>query len=60
MAVQQNKVSKQRYRRRKAANRYRGMQAGICSHCGATVVPHRLCKACGHYKGRQIISVTVG
>jgi len=58
MAVQQSKVSKQKCRQRKAANRYKGAQSGLCSHCGAPIVPHRLCKACGHYKGRQIISVT--
>jgi large subunit ribosomal protein L32 len=35
-------------------------QLGLCSQCGAAARPHRVCPACGYYKGRQIISVTVG
>lgn len=26
-----------------------------CSKCGALVVPHRMCKACGTYNKRQVI-----
>ncbi|MBD3372142.1 MAG: 50S ribosomal protein L32 [Candidatus Coatesbacteria bacterium] len=26
-----------------------------CPNCGAAKLPHRICAACGHYKGRQII-----
>lgn len=59
MAVQQSKVSKQKSRQRKGANHYAGKQTGLCSHCGAAVVPHRVCKACGFYKGRQILTITV-
>lgn len=28
-----------------------------CSKCGALVMPHRVCKACGSYNKREIISV---
>lgn len=28
-----------------------------CSNCGAMMVPHRVCKACGHYDGRKILDV---
>lgn len=59
MAVQQNKKSKRKIRQRKAANRYKGLQTSPCPHCGADRIPHRVCTSCGHYKGRQIISVTV-
>ncbi len=58
MAVQQCKVSKQRVRTRKAANRYGGIQAGVCAMCGERVMPHRVCKKCGNYGGKQVISVT--
>ena len=28
-----------------------------CPNCGAFVMPHRACKACGQYKGRAVIQV---
>ena len=58
MAVQQNKVSKQKIRSRKAANRYAGIKTAPCPVCGAARLPHRVCKACGNYQGRQVVSVT--
>jgi len=30
-----------------------------CSNCGADKVPHRVCGACGYYKGRHVIAVRV-
>jgi large subunit ribosomal protein L32 len=58
MALQQSKLSKQRSRMRRAANRYRGLQPAKCGMCGEPVLPHRVCPKCGHYKGRQVVSVT--
>ena len=28
-----------------------------CSKCGALMMPHRVCKACGSYNKREIVSV---
>ena len=58
MAVQQCKVSKQKVRQRKAANRYRGLQFADCPTCGSPRLPHRVCRNCGNYGGRQVVSVT--
>jgi len=44
-------------RQRKAANRYEGVQANFCTSCGAPVLPHRACGACGMYKGKQVLTV---
>ncbi len=27
----------------------------VCSHCGAIVKPHTVCKKCGYYDGKQVI-----
>ena len=57
MAVQQCKKSKMRVRQRKAQIRYRGLEAHTCTNCGAPCMPHRICKACGYYDGKQVIQV---
>ena len=57
MAVQQSKVSKSRVRIRKASNRYEGVQASTCTQCGAPGLPHRVCKACGYYGGKQVLTI---
>ena len=57
MAVQQSKVSKSKVRIRKAANRYKGVQATTCTQCGAPCLPHRVCKARGYYDGKQVITI---
>ena len=30
---------------------------GKCPQCGAFKLPHRACKACGSYDGRQVLKV---
>ncbi len=35
-------------------------QLGKCSQCDAPAMPHRVCPACGFYKGRQVLTVTAG
>ena len=59
MAVQQRKKSKQQVRQRKSANRYKGIEVGKCTKCGAPALPHRTCLKCGTYKGKQVLDVTV-
>lgn len=29
----------------------------ICTSCGKKKLAHRVCKACGYYNGRQVISI---
>ena len=57
MAVPKRKTSKMKVRSRKAANRYKGIQAGVCTTCKAPVLPHKVCPSCGNYKGKQVIVV---
>jgi large subunit ribosomal protein L32 len=33
---------------------------GVCPQCAAPYKPHRVCPACGFYKGRQVMTVTAG
>ena len=58
MAVPKRKVSKMKRRQRQAANAYEGVQANFCPQCGEPAAPHAVCKHCGTYKGKQIVTVS--
>ena len=30
----------------------------VCPQCGASVLPHRACRECGYYRGRQVLNVS--
>jgi len=32
-------------------------QLTTCSHCGAAVLPHRICPECGYYRGKQAVEI---
>lgn len=57
MAVPKRKTSKaRRDKRRSAVWKLEAPAFSRCSHCGELVVPHRVCKNCGYYKGVEVIS----
>jgi large subunit ribosomal protein L32 len=56
MAVPTNKKSKsKRDMRRANHDRITLPQTSLCDHCGADVLSHHACPACGWYKGRVAI-----
>ncbi|MBO5505358.1 MAG: 50S ribosomal protein L32 [Clostridia bacterium] len=57
MAVPKRKTSKARRDKRRANWKLfiPGMVA--CPKCGELKMPHRVCKACGTYKGEEVIKV---
>ncbi len=59
MAVPRAKVSKARRDKRRSSH-WKLDVPGIvaCPKCGAYHLPHRVCKACGTYNGREVISVS--
>lgn len=58
MAVPKNKVSKaRRDKRRKSVWKLETPALAKCPNCGAYKAPHKVCKACGYYKGVQVIKV---
>ena len=59
MGVPKRKTSKMRLRIRKSANRWNAPQLGKCTQCGSAKVSHTVCKACGYYRGRQVLTVSV-
>jgi large subunit ribosomal protein L32 len=58
MAVPKRKTSKRRIRQRRAAHRITVAATNPCPNCKAPHRPHRVCPACGYYRGRQVRTIT--
>jgi len=55
VAVPKKKKSRMRRDHRRAQHDKVTVRAmAVCPTCGAPMVPHRACPACGHYNGRKI------
>jgi len=58
MAVPKRKHSKaRRDKRRSIVDRLSAPAFSVCDNCGERRIPHRICGACGFYKGREIIAM---
>ena len=47
--------SRQRKGKRRASIKLEAKKGILCPNCGKPTLPHVVCKACGYYKGKQII-----
>ena len=57
MAVPKRKTSKARRDKRRANWKLSVPGMVKCPACGEFKMPHRACKTCGSYKGKEVISV---
>ena len=55
MAVPARKVSKTSQRTRRAHSALTAKGETKCPSCGAIIKPHRVCKECGKYKGKEVV-----
>lgn len=55
MANPKRKLSRASRGHRRAHLALERAQLVRCTHCGAMIRPHTICKACGHYRGKQIL-----
>lgn len=51
------KLSKGRRDRRRSQDALTSQNLVQCSNCGEMRLPHTVCAKCGHYQGREVISV---
>ncbi|HIT12153.1 MAG TPA: 50S ribosomal protein L32 [Candidatus Pelethosoma merdigallinarum] len=58
MAVPFRKISKTRKRKRRTHYKITAAGTVKCPNCGATIKPHRVCKECGYYDGKEVVSKT--
>lgn len=49
--------SKARRDRRRAHDALNTPGTSVCANCGEPKLSHRVCAACGHYRGRQVVKV---
>ncbi|MGI6462950.1 MAG: 50S ribosomal protein L32 [Clostridiales bacterium] len=58
MAVPKSKTSRQRRnKRRSSVWKLEAPHLIKCQSCGAYRLPHRVCRACGKYNGRDVIEI---
>ena len=58
MIAPKKKVSKQRKHKRRSSVWKLDMPGMVkCPNCGEFVLSHRVCKACGYYKGKQVLKM---
>ena len=57
MAVPKNKVSKSRRDKRRANWKLSVPGMVECPKCHEYKMPHRVCKACGYYNGKEVVKV---
>ncbi len=58
MANPKRRFSKSRTRRRRSAVFFADRPTtNLCPRCQQPKQPHRICRSCGHYAGRQVVAV---
>lgn len=57
MAVPKRKTSKTRKNWRRAHHGLAAPASASCPNCGASRLPHRVCRSCGHYRGAERIQL---
>ena len=49
--------SKQRTAKRRSHDFLTPLSLSECPHCHERKLPHRVCRKCGQYKGREVLAV---
>ena len=55
MAHPKRKTSKSKKRMRRSHNALHDKVTSVCSYCGETMIPHRVCTECGYYNGHPVL-----
>jgi len=57
MAVPKRKTSPSRRNMRRSHHALEAEARAECANCGELKRPHHVCPACGHYDGREVVTV---
>jgi large subunit ribosomal protein L32 len=55
MPVPKRRTSKSKKNMRRSHDFLTPVQLVSCPNCGEPALPHRACRACGHYRGRRVV-----
>lgn len=56
MAVPKRRTSKKVKRQRRTHDKLKALNLNECSNCGEATLAHHVCKSCGHYDGKEVVS----
>jgi large subunit ribosomal protein L32 len=56
MAVPKQKQSHARTNKRRSQHKITPPRLQACPNCQSPRLPHRVCPACGHYRGREVVA----
>lgn len=56
MALPKRKVSKARKRKRRTHWKLTAPNLVECPQCHSPKLPHRVCRECGHYRGKEVVN----
>ena len=59
MSVQVKRRTKQQKRERASHFALDKKQLSVCPKCKKPIFPHRICKSCGYYKGRDVLMLDI-
>lgn len=54
MAVPKRRTSKTVTKQRRTHKKLQVPGMNTCDNCGEMKLAHRVCKSCGHYKGKEV------
>jgi large subunit ribosomal protein L32 len=54
-AVPKRRISRTRRDKRRTHWKLKAAAVSTCQNCGQPARPHRVCKSCGHYRGRAYL-----
>lgn len=54
MPVPKRRTSKSKRNKRRAHDALSAVNVVSCPQCGEPTLPHRICRHCGTYRGRQL------
>jgi large subunit ribosomal protein L32 len=57
MPVPKKKRSRTRNKIRRASQKTGKPNVISCPQCGEPVLPHRICRSCGYYKGKSVVEI---
>jgi large subunit ribosomal protein L32 len=44
-------------RNRRSHHALKAASLSTCANCSAKIMPHTICKTCGHYRGRKVLEI---